>query len=397
MNILTDILSLIRQNKFSKVAERDDVLVLGKWNEQPDMTGVASPIPYKSVKLIKIKDFKVEGTKCDHKNTPEKPSGDIATVYQKTETDPVTGECTVYFRTLKSLSPNLTLAQSADNDYVEIDTSGEPNLAANVGTGFGLWKNKVGDTLNFKSIIAGDNITIAESPNEITINATGSGGVTYTFSSSPQSTGGPQHVNLNLDGSDGSLNNVKLFGGSNVSITDNGSNEVTISSSGGMTSFNVYDENPGGAGPGFSVSQSDDVLMWGRNGIETITGVPLGSTANPKSIAMGLTHYYESYVTKLSQTGNAAPTEDILYNDTGRTLSWQRVTVGRYTGTWSTPVDPNKVTINVSQVFKNHPNIANIIGVGINGFTVTTNKATNAAIDDDSILLDTPLEIRIYP
>jgi len=83
MNILTDILSLIRQGKYSKVAEKNDVLVLGKWNEQPDMTGVASPIPYKAVKLIKISDFKVEGAGCDHKNTPEVPKGDTATVYQK--------------------------------------------------------------------------------------------------------------------------------------------------------------------------------------------------------------------------------------------------------------------------------------------------------------------------
>ena len=340
MNILTDILSLIRQNKFSKVAERDDVLVLGKWNEQPDMTGVASPIPYKSVKLIKVKDFKVEGTKCDYKNTPEKPSGDIATVYQKTETDPLTGECTVYFRTLKSLSPNLTLALSADNDYVEINTTGEPNLAANVGTGFGIWKNKVGETLNFKSIIAGNNITIAEAPDQITINAT---------------------------------------------------------SSGGMSSFNVYDENPGGAGPGFTVTDSDDVLMWGRNGVEVITGVPLGSTANPKSIATGLSHYYQAYVSQVSQLGSATPTENVIYNDTGRTLSWSRPGVGRYTATWSTSVDPSKVTINVAQVFKNHPNIANIIGVTGNGFTITTNLVENTAIPDDGILLDTPLEIRIYP
>jgi hypothetical protein len=397
MNILTDILSLIRQNKFSKVAERDDVLVLGKWNEQPDMTGVASPIPYKSVKLIKIKDFKVEGTKCDYKNTPEKPSGDIATVYQKTETDPVTGECTVYFRTLKSMSPNLTLAQSADNDFVEIDTIGEPNLAANVGTGSGLWKNKVGETLNFKSIIAGNNITIAEAPDQITINATSSGGVTYTLSSAGQTSGGPQHVNLKLDGSDGSLSNVKLFAGSNVSISDNGSNEVTISSGGGMTTFNVYDENPSGAGPGFSVSQSDNVLMWGRNGVEVITGVPLGSTSNPKSVAMGLSHYYEAYVSQVTQLGNGAPTENVIYNDTGRTLSWSRPSVGRYTATWSTSVDPSKVTINIAQVFKNHPNIANIIAVTGNSFTITTNLVENAAIADDSILLETPLEIRIYP
>ena len=343
MNILTDILSLIRQGKYSKVAEKNDVLVLGKWNEQPDMTGVASPIPYKAVKLIKISDFKVEGAGCDYKNTPEVPVGDTATVYQKTEVDPDTGECTVYFRTLKSMSPNLTLTQSADDNYIEIDSEGEPNLAANVGTGVGVWKDKVGETLNFKSLIAGTNITIVPGANEITINSTASGG-----------------------------------GGS-------------------MTSFNVYDENPGGAGPGFTVTDSDDVLMWGRNGIATITGVPLGSTANPKSIAMGLTHYYEAYVSKLSQSGTAAPTENILHNDTGRTLSWSRPSVGRYTATWSLPVDPNKVTINISQVFKNHPNIANVIAVGPNSFTVTTNQAINAAIADDSILLDTPLEIRIYP
>jgi len=221
--------------------------------------------------------------------------------------------------------------------------------------------------------------------------------VTYTLSSAGQSTGGPQHVNLKLDGSDGSLSNVKLFAGTNVSISDNGSNEVTISSSGGMTTFNVYDENPGGAGPGFSVSESDNVLMWGRNGIEVITGVPLGSTANPKSVAMGLSHYYEAYVSQVTQLGNSAPTENVIYNDTGRTLSWSRPSVGRYTATWSTSVDPSKVTINIAQVFKNHPNIANIINVSGNGFTITTNLVVNAAIADDSILLDTPLEIRIYP
>ena len=57
MNILTDVLSLLRRGVFAKKAEPNDVLVLGV-NEEPDMTGVASPIPYKSVKLIKIKDLK---------------------------------------------------------------------------------------------------------------------------------------------------------------------------------------------------------------------------------------------------------------------------------------------------------------------------------------------------
>ena len=60
MNILTDILSLIKRGKFTDVASNDDVIVLGMWNEKPEMTGVASPIPYKSVKLIKVKEGKLK-------------------------------------------------------------------------------------------------------------------------------------------------------------------------------------------------------------------------------------------------------------------------------------------------------------------------------------------------
>ena len=174
MNILTDILSLIRQGVFSKIAEKNDVLVLGKWNETPDMTGVASPIPYKAVKLIKVSDFKIAAEHCGYKNSPIIPIGDTAGVYQKTVVDETTEECTVYFRKLKSLSSNLTLALSADDDYIEITTEGEPNTAANVGTGTGLWKNKVGETLNFKSLLPGNNITITENVNEISISSSAS-------------------------------------------------------------------------------------------------------------------------------------------------------------------------------------------------------------------------------
>ena len=171
MNILTDILSLIRRGVFTKLAEKDDVLVLGKWNETPDMTGVASPIPYKAVKLIKVSDFKIAAEHCNHANSPIVPIGVTAGLYQKTVLDETTEECTVYFRTLKSLSSNLTLAVSTDDDYVEITTEGEPNTAANVGTGLGIYKDKVGETLNFRSLVQGSGITISESTNEITISA----------------------------------------------------------------------------------------------------------------------------------------------------------------------------------------------------------------------------------
>ena len=176
MNILTDVLSLIRRGIFAEKAGPNDVLVIGV-NEEPEMTGIASPIPYKSVKVIKVKDFKVAAEHCAHANSPTVfiPAG-LGSVYQKTDVDVTTQACTVYFRSLKSMSSNLTFATSTDDNYVEITTTGEPNTAANVGTGAGLWKDKVGEILNFKSLTSSDaSITITSHDNEIDLTTTGTG------------------------------------------------------------------------------------------------------------------------------------------------------------------------------------------------------------------------------
>ena len=176
MNILTDVLSLIRRGIFAESALPDDVLVLGV-NEEPDMLGIASPIPYKSVKVIKVKDLKVVGEPCTYVNSPTTPIAGSGQVYRKTEIDAITNACTVYFRSLKSMSTNLTFATSADDTYIEMTTTGEPNLAANVGTGIGVWKDKVGETLNFKSLVSADNsVIITETANEINLASTGTGG-----------------------------------------------------------------------------------------------------------------------------------------------------------------------------------------------------------------------------
>jgi|TARA_R110002020_G_scaffold75935_4_gene192993 hypothetical protein len=171
MNILTDVLSLIRRSVYAKKAGLDDVLVLGV-NEEPDMTGVASPIPYKSIKVIKVRDLNVAAEHCDHANSPASPASGTVGVYQKTVVDPTTQVCTVFYRSLKSMSSNLTLAVSSDDDYIEITTLGEPNLAANVGSGKEVWKDKVGETLNFRTLVEGTNITIGQSTNELTITNT---------------------------------------------------------------------------------------------------------------------------------------------------------------------------------------------------------------------------------
>ena len=168
MNILTDVLSLIRRGVFVKTANPDDVFVIGV-NEQPDMTGVASPIPYKSVKLIKVKDLKIAPAFCANENTLEDLEAGFIGVFKEQVIDPVTNVCTNYFKSLHSLSPNLNVSESIDGNFIEFTTTGEPNLAANLGTGAGLYANKVGETLNFKSL-KGTGVSISQSATEVTLN-----------------------------------------------------------------------------------------------------------------------------------------------------------------------------------------------------------------------------------
>jgi uncharacterized glyoxalase superfamily protein PhnB len=166
MNILTDVLSLIRRSVYAKKAGLDDVLIIGT-HEQPEMTGVASPIPYKSVKVIKVRDFKIAAEHCSYANAPAVPTTK-GQIYQKTVVDPETDECTVYFRSLKSLSSNLSIAISADNDYVELATTGEPNTAESLGSGQVVYSGKVGETLQFKSLNA-SGIELTSTATEITL------------------------------------------------------------------------------------------------------------------------------------------------------------------------------------------------------------------------------------
>lgn len=79
-------------------------------------------------------------------------------------------------------------------------------------------------------IAGGTNIETNRNGDVITINATGGNtDTTYSYAST-QST---NDIDLTLTGSDASTNTVKLVAGSNVTLTDNGSNQVTINAATG--------------------------------------------------------------------------------------------------------------------------------------------------------------------
>jgi len=150
MQILTDILSLLKRKKFVKNAKPKDVLVLGI-HEEPEITGVASPVPYKDVKLIQVKDLT---DPCEHKNLPL--DGTEAGVFYGEVQDPNDSSiCYTGLRRLKSLSLNLTIVEN--DEYIEFDATGEANTGENVGTGVGVFKDKLGEVLRFRTIKSPDN------------------------------------------------------------------------------------------------------------------------------------------------------------------------------------------------------------------------------------------------
>ena len=167
MNILTDIMSLLRRKKYVDTVKPDDVLVLGI-HEEPEILGVASPIPYKNVKLVKIKDLVINSQGCIHLNVPD-PSA-FAGIYKDTTT--VDGQCYVNLRRLKSLSLNLTIVENGD--FIDIDTTAEANEGGNVGGGAELYQMMVGEVLTFRTLTSSDgSLTIVQNLETVDIIITG--------------------------------------------------------------------------------------------------------------------------------------------------------------------------------------------------------------------------------
>lgn len=137
------------------------------------------------------------------------------------------------------ISNNSTL-QISSGTGTSVSLAGSGNLGlftisnTDRGSSQNIYKNFSADTggaatatnNNDTIVIAGGtNIQTNRNGDTITINATGGlTDTTYSYTSA-QST---NDVDLTLTGSDASTNTVKLVAGSNVTLTDNGSNQVTI-------------------------------------------------------------------------------------------------------------------------------------------------------------------------
>jgi len=164
MQILTDILSLFKRKQFVTDATPDDLVVLGR-HEEPDMLGIASPIPYKSVKLIKVKDLISEST-CAYTNLNNGTGTNPVGVFASKTTNP---SCSINLRSICGTGNNISVIKNANE--IEISTTGEPNTVSNIGSGAQLFESKVGEDLKFRTLVS-ENQTIGIEQNAEEVNLT---------------------------------------------------------------------------------------------------------------------------------------------------------------------------------------------------------------------------------
>ena len=119
-----------------------------------------------------------------------------------------------------------------NTNTIEISSSGvsgEANTASNVGAGNQLFKQKSGVDLQFRTLVAGSGIAISAGTDEITITNLGSSGEANTASN----TGAGSQVFKQKSGVD--LQFRTLVAGANISLTQN-ADTIDIAASGGGSS-----------------------------------------------------------------------------------------------------------------------------------------------------------------
>jgi hypothetical protein len=116
------------------------------------------------------------------------------------------------------LGDDLRTAFEKVNANFDLLNTTDTTAAANVGTGTGIFAQKSGTSLQFKSLIGGSNITLSSNGTSVTINGSGN----LSSETSP-SLGG----NLNMNG-----NNI--IGGGNIEATIYGIDIRTMSATSGV-------------------------------------------------------------------------------------------------------------------------------------------------------------------
>lgn len=101
---------------------------------------------------------------------------------------------------------------------------------------------------------------------------------------------------------------------------------------------------------------------------------------------------YKVYTALLTQTGTNAPVATVLENTLGGTVVWSYNLGGSYTATLN-----GAFTVNKTVIYIGTPAVSTTTYFGIDGAAMGLNSFVLEASSGDDQLLNTPIEIRVYP
>lgn len=120
---------------------------------------------------------------------------------------------------------NVTVTSDSTTVTISAAASGETNTASNLGTGNGVYASKSGADLQFKSVVAGSGITVTPTSTDLTIATTAEANTASNLGAGTAIFAAKSGVDLRFK---------TLVAGTNITIT-NTANDVTISAAGGAT------------------------------------------------------------------------------------------------------------------------------------------------------------------
>lgn len=87
------------------------------------------------------------------------------------------------FRTISAGVGNqhLLITLSGSGEELEFTNTAEINTASNIGGGEGVFESKVAENLQFKSLVAGANVSVTSNASEITISSNAVSGTAYSY------------------------------------------------------------------------------------------------------------------------------------------------------------------------------------------------------------------------
>ena len=221
-------------------------------------------------------------------------------------------------------------------------TGGEANRVANVGGYNELFKNKAGVVLNFRTIDHGDNLSITQSTDTLTINTVAA----------------PEFGNIKIGGN--SIENIAT--NSNIALVPNGTGVVTIDSDLLPASDSSYDL--GASGTEWANAYIDDVTA------TNLTGT-IQTGAQPNIVSVG------------SQTANLNMNNNKILNVTDPTLAQDAATKAYVDAQLQTQDTLQEITDNGATT----TNTITANGFTTDGLTVTDNNIQTTRSNDNIVML----------